>query len=111
VPVPDIFRASTTERPAARKRTSEDKKISTWNQIYDANGIRTRLVLMEERNVYCGAYNVLLLRDEYVYELIYTITIETRKTNENICFLKEKTRKKKINRRLKCNRKYLLTIC
>lgn len=38
--------------------------MSTWNKIYEANNIPSRLVLMEERNVYCGPYNVLLLRDE-----------------------------------------------
>lgn len=34
--------------------------------MYEANDIPTRLVLMEEKNVYCGPYNVLLLRDEWV---------------------------------------------
>jgi hypothetical protein len=38
--------------------------MSTWNKIFESDGVPTRLVLMEERNVYCGPYNVLLLKDE-----------------------------------------------
>ncbi len=62
--MPDLFRANTNERPSTRKKSSKDKNMSTWNKIYEANGMPSRLVLMEERNVYCGPYNVLLLRDE-----------------------------------------------
>ena len=59
VPVPDIFRNEARRRSRAGKKTPP-----TWNQIYETNEIPTRLVLMEERNVYCGSYNVLLLKDE-----------------------------------------------
>ncbi|CAF0745649.1 unnamed protein product [Rotaria sp. Silwood1] len=64
VPVPDLFRLNENERTSARKKTSNNKNISTWNKIYEANNIPTRLVLMEERNVFCGPYNVLLLKDD-----------------------------------------------
>ncbi|CAF3324694.1 unnamed protein product [Rotaria socialis] len=64
VPVPDLFRINANEKPSPRKRALTDKNISTWNQIYEVNSIPTRLVLMEERNIYCGPYNVLLLKDD-----------------------------------------------
>ena len=64
MPVPDFFRTNTGERTSSRKRARDEKYISSWNKLYEASGIPTRLVLMEERNVYCGPYNVLLLRDE-----------------------------------------------
>ncbi len=64
MPVPDLFRANSSARPSARRTVKDDKNISTWNKIYEGCDIPTRLVLMEERNVYCGSYNVLLLRDE-----------------------------------------------
>lgn len=69
MPVPDLFRADGGDRPSSRKRTKDEKNTSTWRKLYEANGITTRLVLMEERNVYCGPYNVLLLRDEYVFSI------------------------------------------
>lgn len=63
VPVPDIFRLDRTEKSSPKKKNQE-KSTSTWKKMYEANDIPTRLVLMEEKNVYCGPYNVLLLRDE-----------------------------------------------
>lgn len=63
--MPDLFRGPNSERPE-RKKTSDDKVISTWRKMYQGSDIPTRLVLMEERNVYCGPYNVLLLKDEFV---------------------------------------------
>ena len=64
VPVPDIFRNESRKHSRPGKKTSSKKTQPTWNQIYEVNEIPTRLVLMEERNVYCGSYNVLLLKDE-----------------------------------------------
>jgi F-box and WD-40 domain protein 10 len=64
VPVPDLFRLMNNEKPTERKKTSKDKNASVWTKMFEANQIPTRLVLMEERNVYCGPYNVLLLKDE-----------------------------------------------
>ena len=64
VPVPDIFRNESRKQSRAGKKPASKKAHPTWNQIYEANEIPTRLVLMEERNVYCGSYNVLLLKDE-----------------------------------------------
>ncbi len=64
VPVPDHIRVNTTGKPSPRKKKPDQKQTSTWSNVYEANGIPVRLVLMEERNVYCGPYNVLLLKDE-----------------------------------------------
>ncbi len=64
VPVPDVYRDHINDKTPTRKKTSNDKNISAWNKIYETNKTPTRLVLMEERNVYCGPYNVLLLKDE-----------------------------------------------
>lgn len=64
VPVPDAVRNESRRQPRAGKKPSSKRTPPTWNQIYEDNEIPTRLVLMEERNVYCGSYNVLLLKDE-----------------------------------------------
>ena len=69
MPVPDFFRADGADRPSSRKRSKDEKNTSTWRKLFEANGISARLVLMEERNVYCGPYNVLLLRDEYAISI------------------------------------------
>ena len=34
------------------------------------SGFETRKIIMEERNVYCGAYNVMVLLDLYVMDAI-----------------------------------------
>ncbi|CAF0893544.1 unnamed protein product [Adineta ricciae] len=64
VPVPDLYRATTDETAARKKKTSNDKDTSGWSKMYETIKIPTRYVLMEERNVYCGPYNVLLLKDD-----------------------------------------------
>ncbi|UJR33079.1 hypothetical protein I4U23_020538 [Adineta vaga] len=64
VPVPDLYCTTTNETLARKKKSSNDKNTFNWNKIYEGIKIPTRLVLMEERNVYCGPYNVLLLKDD-----------------------------------------------
>ncbi|CAF0829139.1 unnamed protein product [Adineta steineri] len=64
VPVPDLYRTNTNEHLSTRKKLPNDKNISAWNKLYQSTKTPTRLVLMEERNIYCGPYNVLLLKDD-----------------------------------------------
>lgn len=40
----------------------KSKNDFTWSIAY--SGISTRFVIMEERNVFCGSYNVLLLKEK-----------------------------------------------
>jgi F-box and WD-40 domain protein 10 len=42
--------------------SDSDEKKSSWDLAYE--GYSTRNVIMEERNVFCGPYNVLMLKEK-----------------------------------------------
>lgn len=45
-----------------KQREQKTKGDYNWSNAY--SGVSTRYVIMEERNVFCGSYNVLLLKEK-----------------------------------------------
>lgn len=60
VPVPNLF-------PGTRTVITTDEEVISPTYLQEVNfsnaysGVSTRNVIMEERNVYCGTYNVMVL--------------------------------------------------
>lgn len=65
----------------------------TWENAY--KGVSTRKVILEERNVYCGSYNVLLLKDKRDSHRVVCLngdtTVVTASFDKKIRFIDIKT--------------------
>ena len=64
VTVPNVHINSYEAVELGGEMPSYSRNESSFENAY--HGYSTRKIVMEERNVYCGAYNVLVLSEKYV---------------------------------------------